>query len=226
VLIALVASGIISSWRTPGRARLSAHDCRRVHRRGPFVPRSAWAILVDEEHDEHRDPVEVDPEGSAEARYNIWRVAGTIIKENPVAGIGLGVYPLAHAMYAPRVGVPVSALGFRDTHSTYLNVAAETGIPGAILFLTMVAVVAVPADHIRRRARGTPRAHQLLALELGLLGFMLAGIFGSFAKLSSLHPARRDLGRDGHHEARACRSFHGAHPRCGPSVGGRTRRAG
>ena len=90
-------------------------------------------------------------------------------------------------MYAPRVGVPVAALGFRDTHSTYLNVAAETGIPGLFLFLSTILAVAVPSERNRRLARGTPRASQLLALELGLLGFMLAGIFGSFAKLSFLY---------------------------------------
>ena len=90
-------------------------------------------------------------------------------------------------MYAPRVGVPLSAIGFRDTHSTYLNVAAETGIPGVFLFLTMITVVVVPSERTRRLARGSPRAHQLLALELGLLAFMLAGVFGSFAKLSFLY---------------------------------------
>ena len=154
----------------------------------PFVPRSAWErFSLMKNLTSTESLLEADPEGSAEARYNIRRVAGTIIKENPIAGIGLGVYPRAHAMYAPRVGVPVSALGFRDTHSTYLNVAAETGIPGFVLFLAMILVVAVSCDGVRRRAKGTPRAEQLLALELGLLGFMLAGIFGSFAKLSFLY---------------------------------------
>ena len=90
-------------------------------------------------------------------------------------------------MYAPRVGVPDAALGFRDTHSTYLNVAAETGIPGLLLFLATVGVVAVTSERTRRLARGSPRAQQLLALELGLLAFMLAGVFGSFAKLSFLY---------------------------------------
>jgi len=90
-------------------------------------------------------------------------------------------------MYAPRVGVPDAALGFRDTHSTYLNVAAETGIPGLLLFLSTIGVVAVASERTRRLARGSPRAQQLLALEIGLLAFMLAGVFGSFAKLSFLY---------------------------------------
>jgi len=90
-------------------------------------------------------------------------------------------------MYSVRVGVPRTAIGFKDTHSTYLNVAAETGVPGLLLFLLTVAVVAISSERTRRKARGTVRADQLLALELGLLAFMLAGIFGSFAKLSFLY---------------------------------------
>ena len=75
----------------------------------------------------------------------------------------------------------------KDTHSTYLNVAAETGIPGLVLFSTIVLLVWVPAEITRRRAKGTPRSAHLLALELGLLAYMLAGVFGSFAKLSFLY---------------------------------------
>ena len=153
----------------------------------PLVPQSAWQRFSLMRNLASGNTKEADPEGSADARYNIWRVAGTIIKENPVAGIGLGVYPRGHAMYAPRVGVPDAALGFRDTHSTYLNVAAETGIPGLLLFLSMIGVVAATSERTRRLAQGSPRARQLLALELGLLAFMLAGVFGSFAKLSFLY---------------------------------------
>jgi len=188
-LIALVAAGILFFVvHTKGRrVRSLAMAAAAAIVVIPLVPQSAWQRFSLMKNLASGNTKEADPEGSADARYNIWRVAGTIIKENPVAGIGLGVYPRAHAMYAPRVGVPVAALGFRDTHSTYLNVAAETGIPGLFLFVSMILAVAVPSERTRRLARGTPRANQLLALELGLLGFMLAGIFGSFAKLTFLY---------------------------------------
>jgi O-antigen ligase len=154
----------------------------------PFVPTSAWQrfeLMKNLTGTENLG--DVDPEGSAQERYNIWRVAGTIIRENPVAGIGLGAYPRAHATYAPRLGVPKGAIGFRDTHSTYLNVAAETGLPGLFLFLATIGTVAVSCERVRRKAKGTPRAPQLLALELGLLAFLIAGLFGSFSKLSYLY---------------------------------------
>jgi O-antigen ligase len=154
----------------------------------PLVPTSAWerfrglAWLANESTIRY-----ADPEGSADARYNIWRVARQIIKENPATGIGLGAYQLAHATYTGRMVVPPAARGFRDTHSTYLNVAAETGVPGLILFLGMIGTVVAGAELTRRRAPGSARSRQLFALELGLLAFLLHGIFGSLSKLSFLY---------------------------------------
>jgi len=154
----------------------------------PLVPSSAWKRFEGIAKLRNTDTIaEADPEGSADARYNIWRVARTIIAENPATGIGLGAYSLAHATYTGRMVVPPAARGFRDTHSTYLNVAAETGIPGLFLFLAMVGSVAIGAELTRRRAVGTPRARQLFALELGLLAFLMHGIFGSLSKLSFLY---------------------------------------
>jgi O-antigen ligase len=154
----------------------------------PLVPSSAWQRFSGLSKLTNTATIaEADPEGSADARYNIWRVARQIISENPVTGIGLGAYSLAHATYTGRMLVPPAARGFRDTHSTYLNVAAETGVPGLILFMAMIATVVAGAEVTRRRAAGTPRARQLFALELGLLAFLMHGIFGSLAKLSFLY---------------------------------------
>jgi len=188
-LIALVATGLVffvthaRGLRLKSVLTLAAASIVIL----PLVPRSAWDRFSLMKNLTSGNLIEADPEGSAEARYNIWRVARTIIAENPVSGIGLGSYPRAHATYAPRVGVPVAALGFRDTHSTYLNVAAETGLPGLFLFLAMITTVVVTCEGTRQKAKGTKWAEQLMALELGLLAFMLAGVFGSFSKLSFLY---------------------------------------
>jgi len=131
----------------------------------------------------------VDPEGSAKARFEIWRVAVGIVGDHPWTGVGWGAYPLAHAHYAPLSGADPSALGLRDTHSTYLNVLAETGYPGLLLFLAMIWVAVREADRARRLCgRVQPRlALQLKYLELGLLAFLVAGVWGSFAKLSFVY---------------------------------------
>jgi putative inorganic carbon (HCO3(-)) transporter len=189
-LIALVATGLIFFVTQARGKRLKTLLIAAVVAVMilPLVPSSAWQRFSGLSKLTNTATIaEADPEGSADARYNIWRVARQIIAENPATGIGLGAYSLAHATYTGRMLVPPAARGFRDTHSTYLNVAAETGIPGLILFLAMIVTVAGGAEITRRRAVGTARARQLFALELGLLAFLMHGIFGSLAKLSFLY---------------------------------------
>jgi O-antigen ligase len=125
---------------------------------------------------------QVDDMGSAEQRYQIWETSYRIIGDNAVSGVGWGAYQLANALYSPE-------LGTMDTHSTYLNVAAELGIPGLLLFLCVIAVVVVRAEMVRRKlSRDDPiAAQQLRLLVLGLLGFLIAGIFASYARLTFLY---------------------------------------
>jgi len=155
------------------------------------TPASVWERMtgLSKAMDTHslRD---ADPEGSAEARYDIWHVATRIIADHPWAGTGVGTYREVHAEYAPTVDLGSrAALGSRDTHSTYLNVLAETGYPGLLLFLTVVLSTLYRAERTRKRCQRTMLAssQQLLYLELGLVGFCVAGFFGSFARLAFLY---------------------------------------
>ena len=130
--------------------------------------------------------VDKSDRGSAEQRFEIWRVARKIIADHPAFGVGIGAYPLAHYVYAQNPEFKGTAHGYRDTHSTFLNVAAEAGFPGLLLYLGIFGTVALHAEKTRRRARdAVPRtARQLLFLELGLLAFFIAGVFGSYSHLS------------------------------------------
>jgi O-antigen ligase len=132
---------------------------------------------------------QVDPEGSAEQRYTIWRVAAEVISDHPFTGVGLGAYPEAHALYAVRTGLARIAGGKRDTHSTYLNVLAETGFPGLLIFLALIGTVLYRALRVQRRLKpsGWVGAIQLRYLNAALLAYLVAGIFGSFALLSHLY---------------------------------------
>jgi O-antigen ligase len=121
-------------------------------------------------------------EGSARQRIEIWRVARTIVAENPLTGVGLGAYPEAHFVYAQRPTFDPTALGYRDSHSTYLHVLAQTGVIGFGLFAMIVATTVREAERARRRARMIlPKsASQLFYLERGLFGYLVAGIWGSY----------------------------------------------
>lgn len=158
---------------------------------GTMIPSSAWQRFRGLTNATSTSNLgEVDAEGSAKDRYAVWTVAFRIIAQSPYVGVGLGAYALAHRDHT-RGSTDLSdgARGFRDTHSTYLNLAAEVGIPGLLLFLAMVAAALAHAERARRMcADDFPKiCAQLLYLELGLFAFLVAGIFGSFAKLSFMY---------------------------------------
>ena len=154
-----------------------------------FAPSSVWDRLSGLKNVTSDDLSQVDAEGSATQRFEIWKVARTIIAEHPITGVGVGAYPLEHARVALRPEFLPTARGRRDTHSTYLNVAAETGLPGLMLFGAIIVVTLRYADRVRRRAarRDVAAAQQLLLLEVGLIVYLIAGLWGSFAKLNMLY---------------------------------------
>jgi O-antigen ligase len=129
-----------------------------------------------------------DEEGSAEQRYEIWKVARQMISEHPVAGVGLGAYPAAHQLLARQPQFDPNARGRRDTHSTYLNVTAETGFVGMIIFASTYLAVFVAVDSTRRKLKKLrPQTGQAVyAMEVGSIGFFISAIFGSMAHVSFL----------------------------------------
>jgi O-antigen ligase len=118
-------------------------------------------------------------------RLEIWKVARTIIAEHPLTGVGLGAYPEAHYVVAQRPVFNPTAMGKRDTHSTYLNVMAEMGIPGLALFALVVALPLIGAERARRRLKAVnpARALQLHYMVLGMIGYLVAGVWGSYGAL-------------------------------------------
>lgn len=132
---------------------------------------------------------QVDREGSARQRYEIWKVARKMAREHPVTGVGTGAYGLAHSYYAMGPEFNPTARGRRDTHSMYLNVLAETGFPGLALFVGVLVLTLVHGERARRACcQLMPReARQIQLLLFGLLAFCQAAVFGSLAYLPFLH---------------------------------------
>lgn len=129
----------------------------------------------------------VDEERSAEQRWQLAQIAVRIARDNMVFGVGAGAYSIAHGEYAATVTSEFSlGGGNRDAHNTYLRTAAELGLVGLLLLLLELSA----ALFIGWRATSTPAPSNRLgldALKAGLVAYMLAGIFGSFAYIVMLH---------------------------------------
>lgn len=125
---------------------------------------------------------DVDPEGSAESRWQLWQIAFSTIKQNPVTGVGAGMMPTTNRWEALRRKEGWGVRGTRDTHSTYLRLAAEMGIPGLAIFLAMWASLLVHVRRSRKKIRHLrPKEHQLLLfMELAIISFLVASIFGTY----------------------------------------------
>ena len=129
-----------------------------------------------------------DEEGSAAQRYEIWKVSRKIIRENPVIGVGLGAYPAVHQLVSRQAQFHPTARGRRDNHSTYLNVTAETGFIGFVLWAVTYIATFIAIDLTRRKLKKArpATAQTVYAMEVGTIGFFIAAIFGSMAHVSFL----------------------------------------
>jgi hypothetical protein len=101
-----------------------------------------------------------------------------IFLDHPLLGVGFGQAP----KYIPRYGrmygyvQPPTDAG---AHSMYLEILAETGLVGFGAFLLVIGAAVKPMIVLRNYwAQSRPEyAHTLASLMLGLLAFLVAGIF-------------------------------------------------
>lgn len=128
----------------------------------------------------------VDVEGSAESRWKVWGVAAGQVRDHPLTGVGLGMMSEVHRQVAMREGMAWSVRGQRDTHSTYLRIAAETGIPGLLIYLVMWGLALRGLSRAKAATRYVrPREHQFLTfITLGVIAFLGASVFGTYGTMS------------------------------------------
>jgi hypothetical protein len=111
-------------------------------------------------------------DASAATRIEIWRGAVQMIKDNPVFGVGYGVFPYAIATYVPKVGE-------NDAHNTYLIIAGEMGIPVLIVFLLIILILFRNTFWLFTRAEDPFVKAVALGMLGGLAGMIVANMFGS-----------------------------------------------
>ncbi|GBL19107.1 hypothetical protein EMGBS3_08130 [Anaerolineaceae bacterium] len=89
-----------------------------------------------------------------------WQAGAEMAAAHPWLGVGLGNYAAAY----PRYRLLRWPLALGHAHNFYLNLAAETGLPGLLIFVALLLAAALQALRALRAARGWQRA-----LALGLL---------------------------------------------------------
>jgi probable O-glycosylation ligase (exosortase A-associated) len=125
-----------------------------------------------------------DQDWSAVSRLYFWRAAARMAAAHPAMGVGPANFPLCCAAFgSPEAG--------RDCHSTYFTMLAEVGIPGFLLWVTIVFGGARALDRLRKIEGENPERVQIRALavglEAGLLSFLFTGFFNSFGYYEYLY---------------------------------------
>jgi O-antigen ligase len=115
---------------------------------------------------------------STDTRLSLWRAGLRMVQTHPVTGVGLGNFKWVVDRYdAPGENLTHVA------HNTYVEVAAELGLPGFVLYVGLLATTYAALNRLRRRTRDLPAADLVhraaIGLQAGLTGFMVAAFFVS-----------------------------------------------
>ncbi len=124
----------------------------------------------------------LDPDSSFGERRLVTRAAWEMFQSAPLTGVGAGNYPVQFTDFADRVG---SAERFYDgpgethyPHSLYLEIAAETGIPGIAAFaLVLTAATTILLRARTRLPRGGLPAALAVAFTVSLAGYLTSSLF-------------------------------------------------
>jgi len=119
-------------------------------------------------------------------RTDIWRVGWRMVEAHPLTGVGVGNFSVSTIDYLLRPGATKRAVYIVDepkvAHNIYLEVLAELGLPGLVLFLVIVLISGHSAIVAARSFRWSgDREGELLArgLAVALAGLLAAAFFSS-----------------------------------------------
>jgi probable O-glycosylation ligase (exosortase A-associated) len=119
--------------------------------------------------------IEKDATGSAQGRWEDFGAAIDVVIKNPITGVGLGQDILAlNEERGPT---------WRSVHNVYLQYAVDLGLPGAALFICLLASTFRGAKRVRVRAARDPDLRDLAVLAGGVQIALVA-----FAVESFFHP--------------------------------------
>ncbi|MBU1012245.1 MAG: O-antigen ligase family protein [Bacteroidetes bacterium] len=137
-----------------------------------------------ENYIEHvRSIYNISSDASNLERINRWQAAIRLFKERPLLGWGPGTYQF---VYAPmqynheKTIISTNAGDKGNAHSEYLGPIAEMGLFGALLMITIVAMVMVTGLKVYKNAKNSEMKMLSLASLLALISYFTHGLVNNF----------------------------------------------
>ena len=125
----------------------------------------------------------VSTDASNLERINRWNAAIQLFKERPHLGWGSGTYQFNYAPfqnYYDKTIISTNAGNMGNAHSEYLSMLAETGWPGLVIFLGMIAVVFIKAMYLYPKLKSPQECALLMACILALTTYFTHAFLNNF----------------------------------------------
>jgi O-antigen ligase/polysaccharide polymerase Wzy-like membrane protein len=115
-------------------------------------------------------------------RLQVWKRGVGYMVAHPIFGVGADNFATAEGTLSPLADAAARGRGAKWSvaHNTYVQVGAELGVPGLVVFLAMIGTALAAL----RRARPAALAQ---ALTAALIGFLVGALFLSFAYTEMLY---------------------------------------
>jgi O-antigen ligase len=122
---------------------------------------------------------------SETGRLQIWRNGLSLIRQRPFLGVGAREFSEAEGTLSDlareRIEVGAGLIPWQRAHNSYLSVAAETGLGGFAVFVTLLLTSLFVALSLVRRANRLPGGRDLAALAralaISLIGYIVSAFF-------------------------------------------------
>jgi O-antigen ligase len=183
-MLAALAAVLVALALFPGR-RLAVVGCALVFALGAAVYVSVQPSALDR--------ITTAGADRGNGREDLWRVAGRMAADHPIAGVGLDNFRVRSREYVRQPGslqfVDLIAERPHEAHNTYLQLLAENGVIGIGLFLAVVAAAMGSALQAARRFEAAGAA-ALGRLARGIVvadaAFLVAAVFLSVGSRPTL----------------------------------------
>lgn len=121
-------------------------------------------------------------EGSAASRIRAWMVAGRMIQDNPITGVGFRRFQMNYLDYEPNpTPDQLSGDGTIVAHNSYLQIWAECGTPAFALYMGLLFLSLFDIWRVRKLARRRYHSSWILSyctmFEAVLATFMVGSVF-------------------------------------------------
>ncbi|HEY8057030.1 MAG TPA: O-antigen ligase family protein [Terriglobales bacterium] len=144
-----------------------------------IAPRSLWGRMATLVENSLAAPGQQMTDSSFRSRRHEMYTGVLMFLDHPLLGVGPGNYEVNYLHYSARAGLSGEDT-VRDPHSLYVQIAAETGVAGVVVFVWLLAAALALLERARRRARRAGArnfAAWLVACQLSLVIYLLLSTF-------------------------------------------------